>query len=300
MTHSETCSTFSSESAAVRDKKVGMFQTQFDTIFTCDLGMFTATIHTRDDQIIRTILDSTFPNTGNDLMTRMSQNIGKDKLFKDTTNLIVKQAGSYVTDLDTFCTGTTPVTTIDDGIFLYNIHDKLPIGPIQLKNIARNMFQWTYPKIVYKYKKDGTLIMLASQNPFVITGKDKRTANVKLSDILGEGKGLQQYETPRISPDNTVVIVVGCRVIKGQPDAFPLQSPSPSSSSRPSLPPPTIFDWSSVPYNGAISVSPKRGPIEVDGGRKRRRVNTKKTRRQWLNCRQRVSCKLPLRRMRES
>ena len=200
ITHSETCSTFSSTSSVVPDKRDnGMFQTKFDTIFTCDLGMFTSTMSGRYNKIIETILDSTFPNTGNDLLKRMSQNIGKvDKIFRDTTKIHVKQAGSYVTDLDTFCSGTTPSTTINDGIFLYNIADEIPIGSIQLKNIARNMFQWTYPKIVYKYKEDGTPIMSASQNPFVITGKDKRTANVRLSDILGEGKGLQQYETPRI------------------------------------------------------------------------------------------------------
>lgn len=289
ITHSETCRTFSSASSVVRDKRDnGMFQTQFDTIFTCDLGMFTRMMSGRYNKIIETILDSTFPKTGNDLLTRMSQNIGKDgKIFRDTTNIRVKQAGSYVTDLDTFCSGTTPVTTIDDGIFLYNIHDELPIGPIQLKNIARNMFQWTYPKIVYKYKEDDTPIMSASQNPFVISGKDKRTTNIKLSDILGEGKGLQQYETPRISPENTVVIVVTCRGIKGQIDPFSFQSPSPSSSSHPSLPPPTIFDWSSVPYNGAISVSPKREQHieEVDGGggRKTRRQR----RRQCMNTKMR-------------
>lgn len=285
ITHSETCSTFSSASSAVRDKRDnGNFQTKFDTIFTCDLGMFTSTMSCRYNKIIETILDSTFPNTGNDLLKRMYQNIGKvGKIFRDTTNIRVKRAGSYVTDLDTFCGGTTPSTTIDDGIFLYNIADELPIGPIQLKNIARNMFQWTYPKIVYKYKEDGTPIMSASQNPFVITGKDKRTANVRLSDILGEGKGLQIYEKTRISPDNTVVIVVTCRAIKGQIDPFSFQSPSPSSSSHPSLPHPTIFDWSSVPYNGANSVSPERREhiIEVDGGRKtrrqpgRRRINSK-------------------------
>jgi len=140
-----------------------------------------------------------------------------------------------------------------------------------------------YPKIVYKYKEDGTLVMNASQNPFVISGKDKRTTNIKLSDILGEGKGLQIYEKTRISPDNTVVIVVTCRAIKGQIDPFSFQSPSPSSSSHPSLPHHTIFDWSSVPYNGANSVSPERREdiIEVDGGRKtrrqpgRRRINSK-------------------------
>jgi len=284
ITHSETCSTFSSASSAVRDKRDnGIFQTKFDTIFTCDLGMFTSTMSCRYNKIIETILDSTFPNTGNDLLKRMYQNIGKvGEIFRDTTKIHVKQAGSYVTDLDTFCNGTTPVTTIDDGIFLYNIADEIPIGSIQLKNIARNMFQWTYPKIVYKYKEDGTPVMNASQNPFVISGKDKRTTNIKLSDILGEGKGLQIYEKPRISPDNTVVIVVTCRAIKGQIDPFSFQSPSPSSSSHPSLPPPTIFDWSSVTHNGAISVSPDPNkPIEVDGGRKtrrqpgRRRINSK-------------------------
>ena len=132
--------------------------------------------------------------------------------------------------------------------------------------------------------------MSASKNPFVITGKDKRTANVRLSDILGEGKGLQQYKTPPISPENTVVVVVTCRAIKGMSDPFSFQSPSPSSSSHPSLPPPTIFDWSSAPYNGAISVSPKREqPIEVDGGRcrKTRRQRQRRRRQRCINTKMR-------------
>jgi len=63
-----------------------MFQTQFDTIFTCDLGMFTTMMSGRYNRIMNTILDSSFPNTGNELLTRMYQNIGKvDKIFRDTT-----------------------------------------------------------------------------------------------------------------------------------------------------------------------------------------------------------------------
>lgn len=269
ISHSETCSTFSSATAIKDDS---MFQTQFDTIFTCDLGMFTATMKGNYNNIIDTILNHSFPTTGSDVTQRLSQNIGKDgKLFRDTTKIHVKLAGTNIIDLDTFCGGTTSTTVINDGIFLYNVNDELPIGPIQVKNIARDMFQWTYPKIIYKYNEDGRVVMNASHNPFVISGKDKPTTNVKLSDILGQGKGLQIYK-PGISPDNTVVIVVTCRGIKGQTYAFPYQSPSPSSSSHPSLPPPTIFDWSSAHYKGAISVSPDRKKSkEVDGGRKTRR-----------------------------
>jgi len=131
-----------------------MFQTQFDTIFTCDLGMFTTMMSVRYNRIMNTILDSSFPNTGNELLTRMYQNIGKvDKIFRDTTNIRVKRAGSYVTDLDTFCGGTTPSTTIDDGIFLYNIHDELPIGPIQLKTSRRICFNGLIQKLYTNTKK---------------------------------------------------------------------------------------------------------------------------------------------------
>ena len=234
ITHSTICSTFANAPTGDKmDNDNGIFQTQFDTILTCDLGMFTAIMSGPYAKIVDTILSVNFPNTGTEVIQRLSQNIGKvGKLFRATTNIHVKSAGTNIADLDTFCMGSTPTTTINDGIFLYNKSHELPIGPIQLNNIARKMFTFTYPKTVYSYAPDGRLIMSSSCNPFV----NKTTTNIKLSDILGAGKGLQVCEEPRISPDNTVVIVVTCRIVKDQSDAFPLQSPSPSSYSGPRFP----------------------------------------------------------------
>jgi hypothetical protein len=270
--HSETCSNFQKKSEHPKPT----FKTAYDAIFTADLGTMTIT-HGTSYEICETLLEESFPNTGRELASRLEHMVTWEGGFYDLlgskTNLNLKTIGTQVADLDIFCDGRIVGNGIDDGIFWFKVGDPPPTTEeVKQRNIAGNMFFYTSP---YLFPKDGGLY--TSWNTYETSaGK-----SIKLSDLLKRNGALAQfvYKGDRLDPSSTAVILVTCRVIKGNKgpeDDFAFQSPSPSSSAASSLSP-RMLDWllqtqepTGTPKSRSVPSSPRSG-----GSKKTRRPKMK-------------------------
>ena len=199
------------------------FRTEFDTIFTSELGMPAYVMY---DGSYKYFYDFVypFPTDGFNLVSRLQKNMD---FIKDTTTkpprLDFKKQHENVTDMIIFSAGDYD-SLPDDGLFVFDSRDPpetveevmaKDIAPLLLKRNTRNDPLQPNPNGSYSL-----------QFPLYLNEEGE---DVKLSDLLKTGGVLQKHG---LTPENTTVIVVSCRVVIGGRDAdwCALQSPSTSAS----------------------------------------------------------------------
>ena len=195
------------------------FKTKFDTIFTSELGLptYAGNSYQLGEALLRHDI-----KTGRDVVSSLAEiTRSLPDLLGQPTRLNLKQRDQHVTDMHIFTAGDYDDKTIDDGIFLFKLGRSLAPRQVEATNIAPILFRRAEPFPKKTPKGYSTI------TPSYFHGDDR---SVKLSDVLKTNGALDAYG---LTPENTVVLVVSCRVIVGvrQPDWVKVQSPTTSADS---------------------------------------------------------------------
>jgi hypothetical protein len=195
------------------------FKTEFDTIFTSELGM-PAYVFSGSSYNYCYDLVHPFPSRGQDLVSRLQSKVDSLGPSKKPPRLNFKKQHQFVTDMDIFGEGDYGGLP-DDGLFVFDVSNPpQTVDDVKTKDIAPMLLQ-QMPN-TSRPNKDGGYSTCSPSYLY----KDKR---VKLSDLLERGGVLHQLYQAGLTPENTTVIIVSCRVIMGvhEEDWCALQSPSP-------------------------------------------------------------------------
>jgi|LauGreDrversion2_6_1035139.scaffolds.fasta_scaffold00980_2 hypothetical protein len=239
------------------------FTTAFDTVFTSELGMLTYAGNSY--ALCKELFESPFPNKGDKLVSRLETIMKRNAGGLEKANVLnFKGMSDRVTNMNIFTTGEYKTHSIDDGIFLFRSGDAAPRdeGVVKSKDIAPLLFQRTGSVSVPTPTGSGFVTSLPS---YTVSGRD--SLGVQLSDLLEEGGALHKRG---LTPENTTVVVVSCRVIPSRhmEDHRAFQSPA-TSASRDQ---PSTTSWSL-----ADDASPKS--VHGSGGGRRPNPKTKSKRK---------------------
>ena len=240
-------------------QKTQRFTTEFDTVFTSELGMLTYAGNSY--ALCKELFESPFPNKGDKLVSRLETIMKRNAGGLEKANVLnFKGMSDRVTNMNIFTTGEYKTPSIDDGIFLFGSGDAAPRddGVVKSKDIAPLLFERTCSVSVPTPTGSGFVTSLPS---YTVHGRD--ILGVQLSDLLKKDGALHKHG---LRPENTTVVVVSCRVIpsRHREDHRALQSPT-TSASRDQ---PSTTSWS-------LADDDEHSPRSVHGSGGGRRPNPK-------------------------
>ena len=194
------------------------FTTEFDTIFTSELGMPAYVLFGSSYDYCYNLVYP-FPSSGQDLVSRLQENVDSLGATKKPPRLNFKKQHQRVTDMDIFCPGDYNGLP-DDGLFVFDAsHPPQTVDEVKAKDLAPILLQ----KMQNTPRPNENGGYSTTTPSYLYKGR-----HVKLSDLLNPGGVLHQAG---LTPENTTVIIVSCRVIIGvhEDDWCALQSPSPEA-----------------------------------------------------------------------